>query len=280
MNAREYHAPQRRIGSLERPGCRLHYEVTGEGPAILFLHGLGGNQMSWWQQVAHFAPRWTCVTLAQRGFAPSSPIAGGPDPADFAGDVAALVEHLGLPELRIVAQSMGGWAAVEYALMKTGKLRGLVLAATTGSIAHEKLREPERSQLAAWRQASAATAAALLARNIRGSTGERMAREQPAATQLYRHFDEMNAALDKEALRRRLHATRNRAPEELAAAGCPILLIGCAEDIVMPPFAAAAVAAAVPGARAAMIPEAGHSAYFERPALFNRIVEEFLEPTR
>jgi pimeloyl-ACP methyl ester carboxylesterase len=36
----------------------------------------------------------------------------------------------------------------------------------------------------------------------------------------------------------------------------------------------------VPGARAAMIPEAGHSGYFEHPGVFNRIVEEFLEPTR
>jgi pimeloyl-ACP methyl ester carboxylesterase len=276
----EYRAPPRRIGRLERPGCRLHYEVTGEGPAILFLHGLGGNQMSWWQQVAHFAPRWTCVTLAQRGFAPSSAIAGGPDPADFADDVAALVDHLGLADLRIVAQSMGGWAAVEFALLRTGKLRGLVLSATTGSIDQNKLREPERSKLAGWRATSAAKAAALLARGIRGSTGERMAREQPAATQLYRHLDEMNAALDKEALRRRLHAARTRAPEELAAAGCPVLLIGCGEDIVMPPFAAEAVAAVVPGARAAMLPESGHSGYFERPALFNQIVGEFLEPTR
>jgi 3-oxoadipate enol-lactonase len=42
--------PARRIGTLQRPDCRLHYEVTGEGPAIVFAHGLGGNQLSWWQQ--------------------------------------------------------------------------------------------------------------------------------------------------------------------------------------------------------------------------------------
>ena len=58
--------PARRIGSLQRPGCRLHYEVTGEGPAIIFAHGLGGNQMSWWQQIAHFAPRYICVALPPR----------------------------------------------------------------------------------------------------------------------------------------------------------------------------------------------------------------------
>ena len=73
---------QRTVGKLERSFGKLHYEVTGSGPALIFAHGLGGNQMSWWQQVAHFAPRHTCVTFAHRGFAPSDPVAGGPDAAE------------------------------------------------------------------------------------------------------------------------------------------------------------------------------------------------------
>ena len=51
-----YSAPQRTIGRLKRPFGELYYEVTGRGPALLFAHGLGGNHLSWWQQVAHFAP--------------------------------------------------------------------------------------------------------------------------------------------------------------------------------------------------------------------------------
>ena len=41
---------KRSVGKLERPFGKLHYEVTGSGPALVFAHGLGGNQMSWWQQ--------------------------------------------------------------------------------------------------------------------------------------------------------------------------------------------------------------------------------------
>jgi pimeloyl-ACP methyl ester carboxylesterase len=44
----------------------------------------------------------------------------------------------------------------------------------------------------------------------------------------------------------------------------------------MPPFAADAIAVVVPGTRVAHIANAGHSAYFERAAVFNRLVEEFL----
>jgi pimeloyl-ACP methyl ester carboxylesterase len=48
--------PSRSIGTLERPGCSIHYEVSGRGPGIVFAHGLGGNHLSWWQQMAHFSP--------------------------------------------------------------------------------------------------------------------------------------------------------------------------------------------------------------------------------
>ena len=106
----------RTIGKLKRPFGNLHYEVTGRGPALIFAHGLGGNQMSWWQQVAHFAPHYTCVAFAHRGFAPSDAIAGGPDPADYADDLTALVDHLGFADVRLVGQSMGGWTMLEYAI--------------------------------------------------------------------------------------------------------------------------------------------------------------------
>ena len=268
--------PPRRTGTIERQGCLIYYEVTGTGPAIVFAHGLGGNHVSWFQQVAHFAPHYTCVTFAHRGFLPSSALPGGPDPADYADDLAALIAHLGLSDVRIVAQSMGGWTAIEYALRKPRELKALVLAATTGSISFDKLREPERARIAAWAKFSEAGVQNLFAAGVHPAAGLRMAREQPAMALLYYHINEINAALDKEALRRRLGAARTRAPEELAAAGCPILLIANDEDTVMPPMAADAIAAVVPGARAAHIPDAGHSAYFERPAVFNRLVEDFL----
>jgi 3-oxoadipate enol-lactonase len=268
--------PPRRVGTLERPdGCLIYYEVTGSGPAIVFAHGLGGNHMSWFQQVAHFSRRFTCVTFAHRGFAPSTWVVGGPDPGDYADDLAALVAHLNLNDVRVVAQSMGGWCAVEYALRRPPGLRAVVLAATTGTIELMRVREPERSRMGPWLKFSEATSQALFEAGVHPAAGARMASEQPALHLLYRHIDDVNAALDKQALRARLGASRKRAPEELAAVTCPILLIGNDEDAVMPPFAVDAIAAVVPGARAAHIPDAGHSAYFERPSVFNRLVEEF-----
>src|SRR5437764_14868467 len=159
-------------GTLDRPDCRLYYEVDGTGPILIFAHGLGGNHLSWWQQVPHFRDRYTCVAFAHRGFAPSSAPAGGPDPADYAGDLAALVDHLGAQDVRIVAQSMGGWTALEFALAQPHRLRALVLASTAGTIARIPALFAGPDQLPAWERAAAAAAGKLQAAHIHMAAGE------------------------------------------------------------------------------------------------------------
>src|SRR6202011_4340596 len=137
-------SPVTKRGYLERPGVRLYDEVTGAGPAVVFAHGLGGNHLSWWQQVPHFAGRYSCVPFAHPRLSPSTAIPGGPEPADYAGDLAALIDHLALGEVFLVAQSMGGWACLEYALANAERVRALVLASTAGAIARRAtlLRDP------------------------------------------------------------------------------------------------------------------------------------------
>lgn len=264
-----FSSPPRRAGFIERPGCRIAYEVTGEGPAIVFAHGLGGNLMSWWQQVAHFARRYTCVAFSHRGFFPSTAPAGGVDPAEYAGDLAALVDELGLGDIRIVCQSMGGWTGVEYALLRPGRVKALVLGATTGTL--------DISQVPGAAPAEGGVPrAALLARNINPAAGVRMAEEQPALHHLYNHIHGLTQGLDREAVRARIHAMRVRAPASFAAANCPVLFVPSEEDVVLP-YSGAAMAAATPGARAVTLRRAGHSGHFERADAFNAIVEAFFE---
>jgi pimeloyl-ACP methyl ester carboxylesterase len=263
-------------GYLERPGCRLYYEVTGAGPTIVFAHGLGGNHLSWWQQVPHFAGRSTCVTFAHRGFAPSSEIPGGPDPADYAGDLAALVDHLALDRVFLVAQSMGGWTCLEYALANPERVRALVLASTAGAIARRStlLRDPPA--LDAWVARAAAARSEMQRDGVHPAAGARMAREQPALHFLYRAIDAIaGAKFDKEALRARMIALQTRPSDDLARLSIPTLFITGDEDVVFPPLLAPSLAALMPNARVEQVAAAGHSVYFERAEVFNRLVDEF-----
>jgi 3-oxoadipate enol-lactonase len=268
--------PPRRLGTLQRPDCRLAYEVTGEGPPILFLHGLGGNHLSWWQQIAHFSATHMCVALSARGFLPSTSPPGGPDPKDFSGDIAALVDTLGLQRVVLVGQSMGGWGALEYAIAHPSKVRALVMAATTGTIDATRIEGPEQERLASWQAASRAATNDLASRNMHVAGGLRLATEQPALHLLYRHIDDMNAGLDKMAMRDRLFRARARPPADIGQVACPVLFLSGDEDIVIPPFAADAIARHKAGTQVHHFPNAGHSAYFERAADFNRVLGAFL----
>ena len=260
---------------LERDGARLYYETHGAGPALVFAHGLGGGHLSWWQQVPHFRGRYTCVTFSHRGFAPSSAPPDGPDPAHYAGDLAALIDHLGAGNVRIVAQSMGGWTALEYALAEPERVAALVLASTAGTIARDASRFASPNDLPEWERNATAAAKELQAANIHVAAGGRLAREQPAAHFLYQEIDALSG-VDKATLRRKLQESMTRPADSLRTLAVPTLWITGDEDIVYPPFLSDILAKLMPKACVAKVKEAGHSVYFERPAEFNRIVEEFL----
>src|SRR5437016_7563426 len=120
---------------LVTEGFRLYYEDTGgPGPALLFLHGAGGNHLSWWQQVPVLAEEYRCVTVDQRGFGQSPDVAGGPGPAALATDALALLDHLGIARAALIAQSMGGWAAVGAAVRAPEQFWAIVMANTVGTL--------------------------------------------------------------------------------------------------------------------------------------------------
>jgi pimeloyl-ACP methyl ester carboxylesterase len=258
---------------LRRSGAEIHYEVFGRGPAVVFAHGLGGNHLSWWQQVAHLAPTHTCVVFAHRGFSPSSAVPGKSAPDSYADDLAALIQELDLKDVALVAQSMGGWTCLDYALREPKKVRALVMASTSGAIDFNQI---ENTEIQDWVRHSPEALAALQSRGIHPAGGERLAREQPALAQLYWQISEMAPASFREDVRVRIRELRKRPPALLAELPMPVLFITGDEDWVFPPAAGPALAALAPKGRAVRVPAAGHSVYFERAAQFNDLVRSVL----
>lgn len=210
------------------------------------------------------------MTFAHRGFGLSREAAGGPGPDAFVDDLAALVDHLGLPDVRLVGQSMGGWTCLGYALREPARVRALVMACTTGSAGDAELQQIFDAHAAGQPEAAAVAA------GVHPACGERMAREQPALHFLYQALDALSVGLDKAAIRRRLVELRTTPREALARLTTPTLCLTGEDDIVIPPAAVQAFARLLPAARLARVAHAGHSVYWERPATFNRLVEDFL----
>src|SRR5439155_7956052 len=173
---------------MVKDGFRLYYEDTGgNAPTLLFLHGAGGNHLSWWQQVPVFAEEYRCVTVDQRGFGQSPDVAGGPGPAALGADALALLDHLGIAQAALVAQSMGGWAAVGAAVQMPERFWAVVLANTVGNLSN--------AELAALRQKLAATSPPRPAMLWQAALGETFRKAHPAHTFLYAQIAGLNAPL-------------------------------------------------------------------------------------
>lgn len=251
-------------------GTRIYYERhgprPGAAPAIVFVHGAGGNHLSWWQQLPHFLGRYTCVAYDQRGYGQSRDTAGGPGGAAFVDDLQAVMDDAGIGRATLVAQSLGGWTCLGFTRRSPERVERLVMCDTHGGLESPELRELWSSTLAL---------AAKLPEGVHPACGERLYREQPELHFLYVAINEMNARSRGQML----EDIRNAGPTPLAeAAGIdtPVLFIEGEEDIVILPAMIELAAAAFPRARVQAVPRAGHSVYFERPTEFNAILDNFL----
>lgn len=258
---------------LARGGAEIHYEVYGKGPAVIFAHGLGGNHLSWWQQVAAFARTHTCVVFAHRGFPPSSAVSGKTAPDSYADDLAALITELKIDQVSLIAQSMGGWTCLDYALREPKRVRSLVMASTSGTLDFSQLEDAEVDE---WSRRSPGELASLQSRGIHPAGGARMAQEQPALAQLYGQISELAAPSFREEVRVRIRELRTKSPKLLGELAMPVLFITGDEDWVFPPAAGPALARLAPKGSAVRVPAAGHSVYFERAARFNELIGRIL----
>jgi pimeloyl-ACP methyl ester carboxylesterase len=111
---------------LPLPGARLVYEVTGDGPAVVLVHGFGLDMRMWDPQVEHLAARFRVVRYDCRGFGSSGPF----DPAvpyTHAGDLVALLDHLAIDRAVLAGLSFGGRVVLQTALTAPARTAGLVL---------------------------------------------------------------------------------------------------------------------------------------------------------
>ena len=245
-------------------GIDLYYEVQGKGPAVVFCHGVGGNHMSWWQQMPVFAQRFTSIAIDHRGFAGSSVPADGPYAEVFADDLAGLLDHLGIAEAFLVGQSMGGRTVLNFARRYPNRVRAMVMAATMANI-----RTPELDQLRRKVREGQPKD------RLRLALSEQFWNDRPQLGYLYKLIRDRNQQRPREFLWR--DNTPGCPGEQVALVETPVLYIVGGEDRIAPPPVVRKAFDLFPNARWQEFPGAGHSTYFEQPQAFNETVLEFFE---
>ena len=245
-------------------GIALYYEVHGEGLPVVFAHGIGGNHASWYHQVPAFRERYTVVTFDHRAFGNSHDDPAGDGRSRFVDDLEGLLDHLGIEQTVLVAQSMGGGTCSGFTVRNPRRVRALVLADTLVG-----LEEPPEIKVVMDGVRKATSKLSQLERVL----GPKFRSREPAGTQLYASIASFNAA-SRLNLAGQL-PTRPSA-EDLAATGVPILFLVGEDDVLMPAAQVAAFQRLVPGSKLVVVPDAGHSVYFEAPDAFNEAVLGFL----
>jgi len=114
-------------------GVDLNYEVTGQGPVVVFLHGMTGSTQDWANQVPVLSPNYRVVALDMRGHGKSeAPKAESEYSIPiFADDVLGLLDLLSINKCCLVGHSIGGFTALQFAVIYQHRLAGLVLVDTS-----------------------------------------------------------------------------------------------------------------------------------------------------
>lgn len=250
---------------VEHDGEQIGVEVAGAGPAVVLLHGSGGNRATWWQQVVDLAHDFTVVTVEARGSGRSSDHADRSGPVACTADLEAVRRHLDLPTWHVVGHSLGGWTALRYAATHPDRTTAAVIVSSVAGVFPPSVEEHWQAFAAklgakGW-PAQALAEPASLTPDVWG---------EPLA-HLYQLVGALNAppSLTSPAAR-----IRDFDLEDLSPLTMPVTFVCGSQDEIAPP---SAVRAAAVFASAAYVEiQGGHVPFWEDPAGFNTLLRTLL----
>ena len=253
-------------------GFEMAFEDQGEGLAVVLIHGYPLQRAIWAPQVEALRPRFRVITPDLRGFGESQVTAGPYTMEMLADDVHALLQARGVRTAVVGGHSMGGYVALAFARQYPEMLRGLILVNTRpGADSAEGKANRQAAAVKARQQGSQAIADDMLPKLLSPVTLQ----SQPA---LVAQVHGWMAATAVEAL---AHAQlgmagRRDSQDVLESLFLPVQVITGADDKLIPVSESEAMARTVPGARLAILEDAGHLASLEAPAAFNVALWDFL----
>jgi pimeloyl-ACP methyl ester carboxylesterase len=251
-------------GMAQIPDTRLWYwDTGGQGVPIVLLHPATGSALIWGYQQPVFAKAGhRVIAYSRRGYYNSGPFDRN-NPGIGSEDLKQLADTLGLGRFHLVASAAGGSIASDFAFSYQDRLLSLSISSNSFGV----------------RDGGIAKAAAA----IRPEGWEKMPADFRELGPSYRAANPAGVKawieLEHKALIGRDYRQnlKNEITQtKLKDLKLATLVISGAADLSTPPSIARMIAAELPNSRLAVIPESGHSTYWEQPDIFNRAVLDFI----
>lgn len=250
----------------------------GDGPPVVFIHGLGGSWRNWLENIPATARSRRTIALDLPGFGESEMPDGEITIPHFAHCLEALCTELKLGEIDVVGNSMGGYVAAELAITRPQRVHRLVLVDAAGITSSDLRRWPTRTLMraVAIQARCAPVQRMLLARPVLRHLAFRTIIRHPTRLKLDLVAHQANGPgmpgflLAMDALLD--YDFRDRLPEITA----PTLIVHGEDDMLVPLTDAWEFRRLIPNSTLRVFQDTGHVAMFERPRSFNRLLGDFL----
>ena len=251
---------------------RLGYEVDGQGPPVVLLHGFPLNRAMWGPQVAALRDRFTVITPDFRGFGESELPKGPLSVDDYAQDVLALLDALGHQRVMLGGCSMGGYVAFRVVARAAARISALLILDSRAEPDTDEGRQRRHAAIARIEKEGPATFLEEFTMQLVGPTTKA---QRPGVVQAVR---QIIGSPPPRSLTAALAAIASRPDSRplLGSISAPTLVVVGEEDTLTPPASAEAMVQGLPHARLVVIPAAGHLSNLEAPEAFNRAAREFL----
>ncbi len=259
---------------------RVNYVDVGEGDPLVFVHGLSGSWQNWLENIPRFARHHRVIALDLPGFGASPMPDWDVTIANYGRFVDAFCSELNLHASTLVGNSMGGFITAEVAIREPDWVHKLVLVSAAGVSSVRVRREPAE---AVARMARAATPRALDSRlramrrprlrwlAFRGLFFDPLGMRSELLWEFYKNGSDAPAFLP--ALRNLLGYD---ILDRLEKVRVPTLIVWGRNDRVIPSNDAPEYAQHVPDSRLVIFDRCGHCPMAERPARFNRLLDQFI----
>ncbi len=112
---------------LDTDDLDIYYEIHGEGPPLVLIHGLGSSTLDWESQVVFLSKHFQTIAIDLRGHGKSGKPPGPYSVPLFASDTAKLIQFLDLPPAHVAGISMGGMVAFQLALDAPKLVKSLII---------------------------------------------------------------------------------------------------------------------------------------------------------
>jgi pimeloyl-ACP methyl ester carboxylesterase len=270
------------LRQTEIAGRRVNYLDIGEGegPPVVFVHGVGGQWQNWLENIPRVARERRVIVPDLPGFGLSE---DPPDDVSISGYgrfIEALCDQLGLDEVALVGNSMGGFVAAETAIRFPERAERLALVSAAGITSADLKRHPGPVVLrlgAALATYSAARLRRVASRPMFRHFGLILVARHPARLKPDLVYEGLMKGTGKRLFDDALRATLDYDfRERLGEIRCPTLIVWGDQDVILPVEDASEFERLIPDSRKVVLEDVGHVPQLERPEAFNQCLLEFL----